>query len=527
MRPYLYALNLNGMLRDGERRGRKIVPLGQGDLDLDLLKTIRDSGYRGPIGIIGHTQDDAEERLRDNLDGLEWLVKQLDGQPPGPHPKPRTYVPPLTSKTRVNRVEAINAARAATPQDSLSNNVSARSPTVNPPQLEYNAQVAVDLVADAIKHGDVQRGMAVFCSPRFACLGCHQIGKEGGAVGPALTDVGRRLKVEEIAESLLWPKREIKPEFSAWQILLNDGRSLQAYKRSETSEMLQLFDLARQQSISLAKADVEDQHNVGTLMPDGLAAAMTATQRCDLVRFLHELGHTPGLENEVHSEGTIAEFSYDRGPLDPAAWPLWQHPVNRDRVYDFYTKEAIFFRQQTCRPHLLPAFPGLDGGKFGHWGNQNEDVWKDDRWNRTDLGTVLSGVFHGPDTVVPKGVCVRLGEHGEMATCFNPETLNYEALWQGDFLKFSDVRHGFMDGLAPSGDMLPRPAAIRPEQPFVYHGFYRLGRRVVFAYQIGDVELLDSPWIKDGKFERDVAPAAEHPLRDALRGGPPQWPGGN
>ena len=142
----------------------------------------------------------------------------------------------------------------------------------------------------------------------------------------------------------------------------------------------------------------------------------------------------------------------------------------------------------------------------------------------TDLGTVLSGVFHGPGTVVPKGVCVRLGEHGELATCFNPETLNYEAVWQGGFLKFSDVRHGFLDGLAPSGDMLPRPDGETPEQPFVYHGFYRLGRRVVFAYRIGDVEMLDSPWVKDGKFERDVAPAAEHPLRDALRGGPPQWP---
>ena len=38
----------------------QILPLGQGDLDLGLLKTIRDSGYHGPIGIIGHTMDDAE-----------------------------------------------------------------------------------------------------------------------------------------------------------------------------------------------------------------------------------------------------------------------------------------------------------------------------------------------------------------------------------------------------------------------------------------------------------------------------------
>jgi sugar phosphate isomerase/epimerase len=90
MRPHLYALNLNGMIRDGDKAGKKIVVLGQGDLDLSLLRTIRDSGYRGPIGILGHTMDDAEQRLQDNLEGLAWLVPQLDGRSPGPQPRPRT-----------------------------------------------------------------------------------------------------------------------------------------------------------------------------------------------------------------------------------------------------------------------------------------------------------------------------------------------------------------------------------------------------------------------------------------------------
>jgi sugar phosphate isomerase/epimerase len=90
MRPHLLALNLNGMTRDGDKTGKKILPLGQGEYDLRLLAAIRDSGYRGPIGIIGHTQDDAAERLQDNLDGLDWLIPQLAGKPPGPRPKPRT-----------------------------------------------------------------------------------------------------------------------------------------------------------------------------------------------------------------------------------------------------------------------------------------------------------------------------------------------------------------------------------------------------------------------------------------------------
>src|SRR5687767_2834717 len=81
-----------------------------------------------------------------------------------------------------------------------------------------------------------------------------------------------------------------------------------------------------------------------------------------------------------------------------------------------------------------------------------------------------------------------------------------------------------MDGVRPAGPRLPMPEGRRPEKPFVYRGFYRVGPRVVFAYRLGDVEMLDAPWVNNGKFERIVAPAAEHPLRAALHGGPPQWP---
>src|SRR5690606_30824717 len=94
MQPYLLCLNLNGMDTDGESIGRKILPLGTGEHDLALLATIRDSGYRGPIGIIGHTQDDVEHRLLDNLDGLDWLLPQLEGKSAGARPKLRTPVPP-------------------------------------------------------------------------------------------------------------------------------------------------------------------------------------------------------------------------------------------------------------------------------------------------------------------------------------------------------------------------------------------------------------------------------------------------
>ena len=38
MKPHLLALNLNGMVKGGDKVGKKILPLGAGDLDLELLK---------------------------------------------------------------------------------------------------------------------------------------------------------------------------------------------------------------------------------------------------------------------------------------------------------------------------------------------------------------------------------------------------------------------------------------------------------------------------------------------------------
>ena len=506
MLPHLVCLNLNGMDADGEATGRKILPLGQGELDLALLKTIVASGYRGPIGILGHTQDDAEARLQDNLDGLAWLVPQLDGKPAGQRPTPRTPVPARPKPA----AGAHGAHHAAAPAAAIA--------------ADYDPQAAGELIAAALQHGDARRGMAVFRAARFACQSCHQVGPHGGSVGPALSDAGKRLKPEEIAEAVLWPRRTVKPEFVAWKLLLADGRTIQGYKRSESPDSIELFDPAAQRTDSIAKRDIEQQLEAGTLMPDGLAAAMSPAQRRDLVRLLIDLGRTPGLEQEVGPAETPAAFSYDRQPLDTGAWKLWQHPVNRDRLYDFYLKEALFFRSQRGGPHLLPAFPGMDGGKLGHWGNQNEETWKDARWNQTNLGSLLCGVFRAPGVEVPKGVCVRLGERGEMACCFNPQTLEYEAVWKGGFLKFSEIRHGFLDGLRPAGEMLPPPDVVRPGKPFFYRGFYRLGSRIAFAYRLGDEEWLDAPWVKDGQFERVVGRANEHPLRAALKGGPPQWP---
>ncbi len=48
MKPHLLALNLNGMIPMGDKSGKKIAPIGSGELDAKILQNILDSGFRGP-----------------------------------------------------------------------------------------------------------------------------------------------------------------------------------------------------------------------------------------------------------------------------------------------------------------------------------------------------------------------------------------------------------------------------------------------------------------------------------------------
>jgi hypothetical protein len=74
MLPYLSTININGMKIEGP----KIITLGEGDRELEMLRTIKSSDYTGPIGILGHTEgEDIQVVLERNLKGLESLKESL------------------------------------------------------------------------------------------------------------------------------------------------------------------------------------------------------------------------------------------------------------------------------------------------------------------------------------------------------------------------------------------------------------------------------------------------------------------
>ncbi len=69
--PYLWSVNLNGM----KQNGPKIVPIGEGDLEKDMIDYLLRKNYQGPFGILGHIKnEDVQVTLARNLNGLQSLM---------------------------------------------------------------------------------------------------------------------------------------------------------------------------------------------------------------------------------------------------------------------------------------------------------------------------------------------------------------------------------------------------------------------------------------------------------------------
>lgn len=74
MLPYLSTVNLNGMKLEGPQ----ILSVGEGDREAGLMQILKDSGFTGAIGIIGHTEDeDVQVALQRNIDGLKKILLQI------------------------------------------------------------------------------------------------------------------------------------------------------------------------------------------------------------------------------------------------------------------------------------------------------------------------------------------------------------------------------------------------------------------------------------------------------------------
>ncbi|HYF00774.1 MAG TPA: hypothetical protein VEJ18_17770, partial [Planctomycetota bacterium] len=166
--------------------------------------------------------------------------------------------------------------------------------------IPYSPELVSALLAEARAQGDPARGEKVFRGAVTNCVACHAIGGAGGKTGPELGEVGTALPGDLLVESLLWPNRQVKENYTATLVGLDDGRILRGYRVREDKEALFLRDPATERIDRLPRKKIERSKDVGSLMPEGVTQGLTRAELRDLVRFLLELGR-PGPWHVSHA----------------------------------------------------------------------------------------------------------------------------------------------------------------------------------------------------------------------------------
>lgn len=499
--PYLLCLNLNGMDADGEAAGRKIKPLGTGHLDLALLRQIRASGYRGPIGLLNHTDADAEGRLQDNLDGLAWLVAQLDAPVAPPAPSYRTWKEPAARR----RLAGAHAVPSLSPDfgSALAGGL------LLPGKPEYHAW-PITVECRARLDGKADYNVLIACNHK-AELGHWEFKTDRGtgAFGLYIPGRGGEFPTGRVMTDGRWHDYAATIGVDRVRVWIDGELVLDRPLPPETKR-----PAAKTEQLAFGRLVDGSIGCDGVIDEVRLSRGETAPVRSAGPRSREE--PTLGLwsfEEPFTAAPVAADFRPAKPPLYPEETRLWKAFVNRDRIYDFYAKQARAFGGCEPRPALLPEYPGLDGGLYGHQGNQNDQVtWRDRRWEQADKGSLFSGVFRGEGLTVPKAVCVR---EGDRSACFDPVTLTFPLEWRGGFVQLGEMRHGFNDGGRLLGQVVQRRPPAEPAKDAVYRGFYRHGSQTVFSYTQGGRDFLASAW---------SGPQPASQLAHLTKGGPAQWP---
>jgi putative heme-binding domain-containing protein len=185
---------------------------------------------------------------------------------------------------------------------------------------KYSEQLVQELAVAALNNGDPHKGQAVFRRASLQCMLCHAIGGAGGKVGPDLISIGGSAPVDYLVESLIDPNRKVKENYHSIQILDVDGLVYSGVPVRSNDKSVVIRN-AKNELITILKADIDLQKEGRSLMPDGAVDELTREEIIDLVAFMAQLGK-------------VGEFEISKDAI-ARSWQqlLWtdeaQHRVNR------------------------------------------------------------------------------------------------------------------------------------------------------------------------------------------------------
>ena len=139
--------------------------------------------------------------------------------------------------------------------------------------------------------GDAGQGKLVF---EKNCVLCHQVGDKGVNFGPNLSDVGLRLKREQILQSILNPNAVVDKKYLGVLLQTRKGQFLTGFIEAETRGVLMLRQQGGKLNPVKASSIALKIPQKKTFMPLGLEKAMTKNEFLGLVEYLVGRKTKPG-----------------------------------------------------------------------------------------------------------------------------------------------------------------------------------------------------------------------------------------
>jgi len=134
--------------------------------------------------------------------------------------------------------------------------------------------------------GDAALGKKLFTQQ--GCVACHSISKGETMKGPFMGQIGSIMNREQIAESILKPNASISQGFASVLITAKGDKSYMGFVTEESADKLVMRDITGQVTTIKVKDIVSRQEMETSMMPSGLANALSYEELASLITFLSE-----------------------------------------------------------------------------------------------------------------------------------------------------------------------------------------------------------------------------------------------
>ena len=124
---------------------------------------------------------------------------------------------------------------------------------------------------------------------KAGCGGCHQVGNQGGTMGPDLTLAGRRRSATYLRDSIVEVNKDLTPGFLTIIVETKDGRKITGTQRGYDTFSAQLVN-SKGEYFSFYKDQVKSmKREARSLMPETYSTLLTPDEIGDLVAYMVSL----------------------------------------------------------------------------------------------------------------------------------------------------------------------------------------------------------------------------------------------